>query len=343
MVVLPFVLPVAFVAFITNAHTDDDATAVPVNETKVAVPMEEVNGATVVPLMVYVLVTEPPVPPDQETVNPVNVIADVAMLVIGVGITYTVVLPMALPDAFVAVMTNGHDCAAVNEVNVAVPVDDEDGVAVVPLMVYEVVTDVPAPPDQETVNPVVVMDEGVMLVIGVGNASTVVVPVVPLPDVFVGVITKNQDVPVNEVNVAVPVDDEDGVAVVPLMVYVFVTDVPVPPDQVTVNPLVVMADGVTPVTGVGSASTVVVVPTALPDAFDAVIINAQDVPANEVNVAVPVKNEEGVVGVPLMVYVFVTAVPIPPDQVTVNPVVLMADGVILVTVEDGLATLPLMV
>ena len=219
------------------------------------------------------------------------------MLVIGVGITYTVVLPMALPDAFVAVMTSGHDCAAVNEVNVAVPVDDEDGVAVVPLMVYEVVTDVPAPPDQETVNPVVVMDEGVMLVIGVGSASTVVVPVVPLPDVFVGVITNTQDVPVNEVNVAVPVDDEDGVAVVPLMVYVLVTDVPVPPDQVTVNPVVETDEGVMLVIGVGSASTVVVPVVPLPDVFVGVITNTQDVPVNEANVAVPVGDEDGVIQV----------------------------------------------
>ena len=142
----------------------------------------------------------------------------------------------------------------------AVPVEEEDGLTVLPLMVYVVVTDVPIPPDQpsnsellkkkkkkrkkkKTVNPVVEIDEGVILVIGVGNASTYCggrgLPVIPLPaDVFVGVITNAHDVPVNEVNVAAPVDEDDGMAVVPLMVYVLVTDVPIPSDQVTVNPSV---------------------------------------------------------------------------------------------------------
>jgi hypothetical protein len=107
------------------------------------------------------------------------------------------------------------------------------------------VIDVPAPPDQVTVNPVVVIAEGVILVTGVGNASTVTFPTT-LPVAFGVVINKVQDVPnpVNNVNVAVPADELDGVAAVPLMVYVGeLVNSPIPPDQVTVNPLVVIADG----------------------------------------------------------------------------------------------------
>ncbi len=73
-----------------------------------------------------------------------------------------------------------------------------------------------------------------------GNAFTIMLPVA-LPVAFVAVMTNDQDVSVNEVNLAVPVDELDGVAVVPLIVYVFVTDVPVPPDQETVNPVGVTA------------------------------------------------------------------------------------------------------
>ncbi len=327
MLVFPVVLPDAFVAVITNAHD------VPVNEENVAVPVDELDGVTALPLMVYVLVTEPPVPPDQETVNPLYVMADGVIFVMGVGITYTVALPITLPDAFVAVMTNGHDCAAVNDVNVAVPTDEEDGLTVLPLIVYVVVTDVPVPPDHVTVKPVVIIADGAMFIIADGNASTVTLPTVPLPDAFVGVITSAHDVPnpVNEVNVAVPVDELDGVTVVPLMVYVVVTDVLVPPDQETVNPVDVIADGAILVTGVGSARTVVVVPTALPVALVAVITKGQDVPVNDANVAVPVDELDGVAVLPLMVYVVVTDVPVPPNQVTVNPVVVIAEGVILVT------------
>ncbi len=78
--------------------------------------------------------------------------------------------------------------------------------------------DVPVPPDQETVNPVVVIADGTMLVTGVGNASTVTFPTVPLPDAFVAVMTKGQDVPVNEANVAVPMEVLAGVTALPLMV-----------------------------------------------------------------------------------------------------------------------------
>ncbi len=97
------------------------------------------------------------------------------------------------------------------------------------------------------------------------------------------------------------------------------------------NPVVVMADGVIAVIVVGSARTVVVVPMTVPVLFVAVIINAHDVPnpVNDVNVAVPVEDEDGLATLPLMVYVVMTDVPIPPDHVTTKPVVVMADGVIL--------------
>ena len=47
-------------------------------------------------------------------------------------------LLVTLPDVFVAVIINGHD-EPVNELNVAVPVVEVDGLAVTPLMVYVVV------------------------------------------------------------------------------------------------------------------------------------------------------------------------------------------------------------
>ena len=112
-------------------------------------------------------------------------------------------------------------------------------------------TDVPVPPNQVTVNPVVVMSEGVILVTGVGNASTVTFPTT-FPVVFGVVITNAQEVPkaVNNVNVAVPADELEGVAALPLMVYVGeLVNSPIPPDQVTVNPLVVIADVATLVMG----------------------------------------------------------------------------------------------
>ena len=169
------------------------------------------------------------------------------------------------------------------------------------------------------------------LLIATGLLTTVALPTT-LPDAFATVMTKDHDEPINEANVAVPADELDGVAVLPLMVYVVIMVVPVPPNHVTVNPLGVMSEGIMLVTGVGNASTMTFPTTTLLVVFDVVITNAQGVPnpVNNVNVAVPIDELEGVAEVPLMVYVVVVNSPIPPDQVTVNSLVVIAEVAIFV-------------
>ena len=148
-------------------------------------------------------------------------------------------VPVVLPDTFVAVIINTH-VELLNEVNVAVPVEELDGVAGLPLIVYVVVTaTTDVPPDHETVNPFAEMDDGIILVIcdGASIAIAVILPDV-IPVWFVAVITNVHDVPANEVNVAVPVDELDGLTEILLIVYVVVTaTTDVPPDQEAANPL----------------------------------------------------------------------------------------------------------
>ena len=72
------------------------------------------------------------------------------------------------------------------------------------------------PPDQFAVKPVLVIEDVVIPVIADGAVS-VVVPVTN-PTALVAVIINIQLVPVNEPKVAVPVPDDVGVAVVPLIV-----------------------------------------------------------------------------------------------------------------------------
>ena len=277
-----------------------------------------------------------PVPPTQPNVKPLYVTEDAVNIPKVDGDANTVMNELVtLPLVLYAVIITAQEVpyvAVFRFEKMAAPVEYEDGVARIPLIVYVAVTDVLVPPDQEIVNPVGVIADGTTLVTGVGNASTVTLPTVPLPDAFVAVMTKGQDVPVNEANVAVPVDELDGVTAPPLMVYVVVTEVPVPPAQVTVNPVVVMSEGVVLVIGVGNASTVTF-PTTLPVMFATVIANAQDVPnpVNNVNVAVPVDELEGVTARPLTVYVGEVAnSPVAPDHVTVNPLVVIAEEAMLV-------------
>ena len=152
-------------------------------------------------------------PPDHVTVNPFLETLDAERLVIAVGgATAMMEVDVTVPLEFAAVTTTVHD-VPVNPVNVAVPVPELDGVAALPLMVYVVMTDVPAPPDHVMVNPLAEAAEEARLVIAVGGAMTVT-PALLVP----AVIRTDQEVPVKPVNVAVPVDDEDGMAAVPLMV-----------------------------------------------------------------------------------------------------------------------------
>jgi hypothetical protein len=203
----------------------------------------------------------------------------------------------------------------------------------VPLVkVYVNDTPLPYPPVQVNVTfgDVYELDN----VIAVGVVS-VILPVV-LPLTFVAVIISAQDEPVNEVNVAVPVDELDGVAETPLMVYVVVTaTTDVPPDHETVNPFVERGetdDGIILVIGDGASIAIaVILPDVMPVWFAAVIINVHDVPANEVKVAVPVDELDGLTEIPLMVYVVVTAtIEVPPDQEAVNPLDTTLVGIMFV-------------
>ena len=65
--------------------------------------------------------------------------------------------------------------------------------------------------------PEVVIDDAAKLVIAVGVGVAVTVLVTELPP-LVAVTINTYDVPVNEVNVAVPTPDDEGVVGVPLTV-----------------------------------------------------------------------------------------------------------------------------
>jgi len=149
--------------------------AVPVRPVKVAVPVPVVDGVTAFPLMVNVLVTDWPVPPDHVTVHPVKVTLDAAGLVMGVGGARTVTLFVTAPLALVVVMTTFQAPVAppVRPVKVAEPAARVEGGCGVPLIAKVLVVAVPLPPVQFKVNPLAVMAVAVRPVMGVGGASTV--------------------------------------------------------------------------------------------------------------------------------------------------------------------------
>ena len=66
----------------TKTHVGPD------KEVNVAVPTEELDGVTGIPLMVNSVVTDNPRPPDQVTVNPVVELAVLVTFVTGVGNPY---------------------------------------------------------------------------------------------------------------------------------------------------------------------------------------------------------------------------------------------------------------